>query len=140
MAFTSGITGPLIGGLNRSPLAGGAPLPDALRSRWFSFSQPDQDALNAAIEVWDGPVSYFGKDGMGFIYGLSVLPHAVGRAKPWKVKYLRRSLSGHTPRTVDKAYWKSVSYPIKVYSYRYISWKKTIVNFAAFLGRFYARI
>jgi len=130
---------PLIGGLDRSVLSG-TPLPKELRNRWFPFGKTDQDVLNAAVEVWEGPVSFLGKEGMGFKPGFSsILPHALGEIKPWKNNFLWKSLAGNIPREVDKKYWNSVSYPIKVYSGRYIFWKRIMLNIASFIGRFYTR-
>jgi hypothetical protein len=133
------LMGPLIGGLDRSSLKGSIPKPAVLQNKFFAFEKTDQDALNATVEAWNGPISYIGKEGMGFKPGNLMLPHAIGRAKPWKTKYFRKSIFGVTPRVVDKVYWKSVSYPIKVYPDRYIAWKKTELALAAFIGRFYSR-
>jgi hypothetical protein len=129
---------PLIGGLDRTVIEGRNLLPEALTNDFFPFAKVDQDVLNATIEAWDGPVSYIGKEGMGFGPGKLILPHAVGRAKPWRVKFLKRSLSGIIPRAVDKRYWKSVSYPIKPYSNRYIYWKNLTLKLASLIGRFYS--
>jgi len=132
---------PEIGGLSRSIL-NGHQISTELKgqfNRLAPFGKTDQDALNATVEAWDGPVSYFGKEGMAFSPGLSIAPHAVGRAKPWKIKYLRRALLGYPPRVVDKAYWRSVSNPIKVYSDRQVYLKKKVLGLASLIGRFYAR-
>ncbi|HEY4325598.1 MAG TPA: hypothetical protein VGN20_16500 [Mucilaginibacter sp.] len=132
---------PVIGGLNRSVI-GGKKVPVELKSqftRFAPFAKTDQDALNAAVEAWDGPISYLDKTAMGFTQGVTIMPHSVGTKKPWQMKFLSRMLSGNQPRLVDKSYWKSVYSPIKVYPKSYVIWKLATINCASFIGRFYSK-
>ena len=127
-----------IGGLNRSSLTG-VPLPKNAQGPLSPFSKTDQDALNAAIEAWDGNISFIGKEGMGFKSGEALMPHALGNPKPWQGKPLSQMLTGHPPRLVDKKYWSYVNIPIITHSAGLIRRKKISLAFAALIGRFYRR-
>ncbi|RDC66090.1 hypothetical protein [Adhaeribacter pallidiroseus] len=127
-----------IGGLSRSslsgiPLLGNASNPNA------PFSKTDQDALNAAVEVWNGNVSFIGKEGMAFHPGISIMSHALGLPKPWQWKPFLQILAGLPPRLVDKQYWDSVNKPIQTYSSWMIRLRKLFILLASFIGRFYRR-
>jgi len=99
----------------------------------------DQDGLNITAMCCESPLCEVGPQEMDFLHGGYIMSHAVGRDKPWRNKFIRASLSGNRPRSVDKFFWKSVSYPIQLYSKRHIAWKKRSLNFASFIGRFYGR-
>jgi hypothetical protein len=131
-----------IGGLNRSAIVGGSPLPlkDAV-GPFVPFGKTDQDALNAAIETWAGVFSFLGKEGMGFGpgSGAPLMPHSLGQPKPWTRKYLKSSMQGRTPGLCDKAFWSNVEVPIKLYSTAYTKLKKTSILSSSFIGRFYKK-
>jgi hypothetical protein len=129
---------PSIGGLNQSVLKSQGQ-PEAFKGRFAPFVKTDQDVLNATVEAWDGPVSYVGKSAMGFDSGVTIVPHAVGGLKPWNVNYFKRILIGRSPRYVDKLYWQFANRPIKLYPAPYILWKRFIIIFISFIGRFYSR-
>lgn len=105
----------------------------------YYFSKTDQDALNAAIEAWDGDTSFVGKEGMGFRSGSALLPHAVGESKPWNRNALKMALQGSPPRRIDHCFWRSVKGPIVLYSSLYQIRKHTAHKIAALIGRFYKR-
>ena len=69
------------------------------------FSKSDQDALNATIEAYQGTISFFGKEGMGFRSGHISMFHALGENKPWNTNHLLRALNGKSPRSLDSVYW-----------------------------------
>lgn len=129
---------PAIGGLNRSSLAG-LPLPEEAQGFFAPFSKTDQDALNATIEAWNGPVSFVGKEGMGFKLGTVVIPHALGQPKPWNTNYLLQALKGHPPRVVDRAYWNYSKGVVNTHSPFWVWLQKLLIKIAAFIGRFYRR-
>lgn len=128
-----------IGGLRNSQFGhsnGGTP---KLSDPNYMFSKTDQDALNASLEAWDGEVSFVGKEGMGFIKGASVLPHAIGKAKPWSRSPLWMSLSGFPPRTIDHSYVKNVRGHICAHSKSYYYKRIIELRLAGLIGRFYKR-
>ena len=128
-----------IGGLNRCSISERLPLPENAHGTFFPFSKTDQDALNAAIEAWDGEISFFGKEGMAFKSGEPLMPHALGNPKPWQSNPLLQILNGYPPRLVDKKYWSYVSRPITTHSSGFIRRRKFSIAFAALIGRFYRR-
>lgn len=87
------------------------------------FDRSDQDALNAALETWDGHVSVIGQEAMAFKAGAALMPHAIGVGKPWQRNYLRGALRGNAPRLADKAFWAHVKTPISPYP-----WLRRIVK------------
>jgi hypothetical protein len=104
------------------------------------FRQPDQDALNAALEALpDIPVSFLGPQAMGFQTGHAVLPHALGWAKPWRRHYLREALRGLPPQAVDKDFWHLAAGPLQPFSSRHVSSQRMQVRISAALGRFIRR-
>jgi hypothetical protein len=72
------------------------------------FSALDQDALNVAIMATNIPISVIGPEGMDFRPGGYVMSHAIGPAKPWDGKFLRRALAGRAPSTADRSFVKHV--------------------------------
>ena len=128
-----------IGGLNRSAFKNSDQLEKHLSGDYAPFSNTDQDALNAAIEVYNGNISYTGKAAMSFSNGLSLMPHALGYAKPWRVNPLIKWLKGDKPRRVDKEFWNIVDSPIKVFTSAKVVRMKFLIKILAFLGRFYGK-
>jgi hypothetical protein len=101
------------------------------------FDKSDQDALNATIEAYNGTISYFGKEGMGFGPGTAMMFHALGNNKPWNVNFLQRALQGRSPRPVDEWYWHYAVDPILAHSKGEKSNKLKAIKISKFLGRFY---
>ncbi|MFT3932627.1 MAG: hypothetical protein QM726_03345 [Chitinophagaceae bacterium] len=128
-----------IGGLNRSPFNGVGLLAEKDRGDYAPFSRTDQDALNAAVEAWQGVVSILGKPGMAFAQGTALIPHAVGAPKPWQWRPLKQALAGFTPRLADREYWKYAGGPLKIETTKKIRRRSTSLKLAGFIGRFYRR-
>lgn len=128
-----------IGGLNRSAFENSDQLPEQVSGDYAPFGKTDQDALNAAIEVYNGNVSYTDKAAMSFDNGLALMPHALGYAKPWSINPLVEWLKGNKPRRVEKEFWNIIDSPIKVYSSAKVVGMKLLVKISAFLGRFYGK-
>ena len=128
-----------IGGLHKAYIVGKHRLAEEQLGSYFPFNKTDQDALNVAIGAWDGVVSFVGKEGMAFKPGSELMFHALGSPKPWSIKFSKNALFGTRPRRVDKEYWQSVAYPIRLYPNWYLTWKKFTLNVASFIGRFYGK-
>jgi hypothetical protein len=126
-----------IGSLAAAKVGAGQPF----RSKGFAdcFDCSDQDALNAAIEACDEPVSVIGQEAMGFKPGTALLPHALGAGKPWQRLFLREALRGVSPRLADRAFWANVSAPIEIHRPLQVSLKRAELAAASALGRFMRR-
>jgi hypothetical protein len=104
------------------------------------FRQPDQDVLNAALEACpDIPVSFLGKQAMGFDAGTPQLPHATGGRKPWTRRFLREALQGRAPARVDKYFWQFADGPLQPFDASCIRATRWRVTVASALGRFIRR-
>ena len=123
-----------IGGLGNSFLS---ILPNSLP--FAPFSIPDQDAMNATVEAWDGPVSFVDKAGMAFIPGSSLMSHAIGKGKPWVRKPFANIMGGNVPRQADRDYWRSANGPIISQPMGLIRRRQLAIQVAALVGRFYSR-
>ncbi len=106
--------------------------------RWLPFMTPDQDALNLALMLWQGPVTTLGPDVMGFA-AFGELPHAIGSSKPWRRRYLIEALHAKPPRYVDKVYWHYIDKPLSAASLPLIQMKRLGIRLASLLGRFYSQ-
>lgn len=129
---------PEIGGLQCSSLTG-TPLPPEARGPYAPFGKTDQDALNIAVEAWEGQVNFVGKEGMAFIHGAPMLPHALGQPKPWHIKPLTQALSGRPIRRVDADYWHFANGMIISQRSILIKQRKLGLKIASFISRFYYR-
>jgi hypothetical protein len=101
------------------------------------FDKSDQDALNAAIEVYNGNISFLGLESMGFKSGEHLMLHALGSPKPWNTNLLLRALNGRPPRIVDEYYWKKPHHPILAHTRIHITIKKISLYLSKMIGRFY---
>jgi len=131
--------GGLLGGRDVVGINGGQTLP-GLYGFADCFSKTDQDALNAILEASpEIPVSFLGREAMGFRHGQSPLPHALGNPKPWNRQYIRMALSGVPPVKVDKVYWNHAEGPIQPFTPAHIFYIRTQLAICAALGRFIRR-
>jgi len=103
------------------------------------FSKTDQDAMNAAVEVYNGNISFAGKEAMGFENGLITIPHALGAAKPWSISPFRLFFKGIKPRMVDKLFWNQASGPLQPFTGKKIKIMKFQLLIWSFLVRFYSK-
>ena len=129
----------VIGGAEFAGIPGGQPV--GIRSGLFDcFGKTDQDALNAAIEAaMEIPVSFLGRQAMGFEAGAPFLPHALGPLKPWRNRLIRNALRGLGCPTADRQFWRFVESPIRLYSNAVIRRRRLQVRVAAALARFIRR-
>jgi hypothetical protein len=109
------------------------------KGRWEIIELPDQDTLNIAVTAWEGNLSTFGPDLMGFAPGICYLPHALGDHKPWKRGFIRMGLAGCPPRPVDKAFWRHAARPVVLFSTFSSLFKRLTLLVGAAIGRFYTR-
>lgn len=107
--------------------------------RGYIFYKHDQDTLNIAAMCCDSPISEMGPDGMDFVHGGFTMSHAVGSPKPWKNNFTLSAITGRPPSIADKAYWQSVSGPIKPYHSTQVRVRKMSILVASFISRFYRR-
>jgi hypothetical protein len=113
----------------------------AYRSTGFAdcFDRTDQDALNAAVEAWIGPVSVIGQEAMAFKPGAALVPHALGSGKPWQRNYFLHAMRGRSPRLADKAFWANALAPVAAYRGWHVALKRLEITLAAAIGRFLRR-
>lgn len=129
-----------IGGLEKSSITAHSQLSDEISVLYSPFGATDQDALNATIEACDFEVSYMHKEAMSLDKGSPVLmPHALGSPKPWNYYPFQSCIRGKAPRFVDKQFWSSVEYPIKVYPKSKIFYMKFSIKVVSFINRFYSK-
>ncbi len=131
---------PVIGGLEHSNVSGGlSKLASAELENYAPFKYCDQDAFNAALEAWNGNISYLGKEGMNFEIGVIKMSHAIGKVKPWNKSFALYFINGRPPTRADREYWKNMKFPLKAYSKEYVNLKNLAIKISRFLGRFYSR-
>jgi hypothetical protein len=126
-----------IGGLDQVKLDGGTSA--RMRDPFFCFNVHDQDALNATLEACaDTPVSILGREAMGFMPGLRVLPHALGPRKPWRRNYLFEALSGRPPGPADDAFWRHASGPVSTWPSGLSGRRRRQLRVARLISRFFS--
>ena len=132
--------GPAIGGLENSIFSNNKHKSTIPQMKGFHiFDKSDQDALNATCEIYEGNLSFIGKEGMNFNknYG-GFMFHAIGSPKPWKTKYLVNALlKANKPRALDKLYWNNAFYPLKSHSRFEIIKAQFSIWVSKFITRFY---
>jgi hypothetical protein len=102
-----------IGGLNRSLFKHNAMAPEKLHYS-YPFSRCDQDAFNAALEAYDGEISFLGQEGMGFKPAHSAMLHAIGPHKPWSYPILKSIFQGRRVPDVYFGFWNNATYPLPI--------------------------
>jgi hypothetical protein len=117
------VAGFAVGGLENSA-TGRRAKGDPHKSFADPFSNPDQDALNAACEATEGVVSVMNKNAMGWGLGHCVAAHAIGYEKPWSKIFLKHSLRGMAPGIADKLYWRAEQAPLRSHSVGLVQWKR----------------
>lgn len=87
-----------------------------LGDRTLPFCIPDQDCMNVAAMACESPISYMGRDAMGFTDGITVMVHPVGKPKPWEKNQLWAALRfGHSPNHDDRTFLAHAGSPISAY-------------------------
>jgi hypothetical protein len=129
---------PIVGNLTNA-LFLGQQVSSEIDPGYHPFSIIDQDVLNASIEASDLKFSLIGKEGMGFKYGNCMMAHAISNPKPWNWPFFKMILKARAPTLAIKCYWYNVDGLIKPYNRFIIFYKKSLLLFASFIGRFYSR-
>ena len=68
----------------------------------------NQDSLNLAAMITEQPISPIGPEAMGFIYGMRLMHHPIGR-KPWNRKFVPEFFQGKPPREADLIFWEYIN-------------------------------
>ena len=105
----------------------------------YRFWFPDQDALNIALMRETTEISMAGRDAMAFEHGTHYMFHAVGGPKPWRKRFITEAMKGRSPSKADKAYWRTVETPIRLYSHQMVSARLFAISIGAGLGRLFGR-
>jgi hypothetical protein len=109
----------------------------ALADRSLPFAVADQDALNAALSEWRGPISAVGPDGMDFrpSGGGYIMSHAIGVPKPWQTQMTWQALKGRRPTRASLAFLAHAQRPIALYPRWLLEIKKLDALAARAIGR-----
>jgi hypothetical protein len=128
-----------LGGADVAGISGGRTLKEAYGFA-DCFRMTDQDTLNAAMEACpDIPISFLGKQAMGFDAGAPMLPHATGPRKPWTRRFIREALTGRAPARVDKFFWQFADGPLQPFSSSHLTLTRWRVLIASGIGRLIRR-
>ena len=66
--------------------------------------------------IYEKSIVTLGPDAMGFVEGgVRLIPHAIGKNKPWRRRYILDAIKGKPVRLVDIIFWKYSCYPCPVY-------------------------
>lgn len=101
------------------------------------FHSTDQDAMNFALMAHEAPLNTAGADAMDFLDGGYYFSHAIGGAKPWLGRHVRRALKGRPPSPATKAYYRYANHPIQLYSPLQFKLRRLSLGLASAIGRFY---
>jgi hypothetical protein len=103
------------------------------------FHSTDQDAMNYALMAHEAPLNTAGADAMDFLDGGYYFSHAIGGAKPWLGRHVRRALKGRPPSRATKAYYRYANHPIRLYSPMQFALRRMSLGLASAIGRFYRK-
>jgi hypothetical protein len=104
------------------------------------FHSTDEDALNVALTLSDVHLNACGPEAMDFAPGGHHLSHAVGAAKPWQGRHLRRALRGQPPTVASCWYYRFAEGPLSPFSALRLARRRFSLALALALGRLYQRI
>ena len=118
------------------------PGPDGRRvwlRRLLSVDRPGHAQCRAGGGRTKIPLSFLGRQAMGFDAGTPFFSHSVGPVKPWSRGYLRDAMGGKPPVRVDKIFWNAADGPLEPFSVRHLATTRWRITFAAALGRLMRR-
>ena len=101
------------------------------------FGNTDQNALNAAVEAWEGKTSIVGQEGMAFKSGTNLVTHVTSKRKPWARKTFVRMMAGELPRLADREFCDAANGPVISQPVVKIRRLKIAIQIAALVERFY---
>ncbi len=131
------VMGRYIGGLDKSSISKGIPLPKEFEGIYSPFGKTDQDALNIAVEAWNGSLALRGKEAMLGAGGM--MPHAIGSKKPWNMNPLSYAWSGRSLTYVDRLYLENANGIITSVKPFKIRFTKLTASISIFINRFYKK-
>ena len=104
--------------------------------RWNSIFSPNQDTLNIALMLFDKSIVTLGPDAMGFVEGgVRLLPHAIGKNKPWRRNFISDAFRGKPVRLVDTLFWRYASYPCPAFKKNKCGYKKFELKTSKLISR-----
>lgn len=103
------------------------------------FYATDQDGLNCAAMLHEEVLSIANQDAMDFGRFGTIMSHALGGFKPWKMNYIKGALSGRRAGIAQKLYWQHVMEPIPLYSKAKVKRMQFWIKLASFISNFYSR-
>jgi hypothetical protein len=128
----------IIGDLGAAKIEGGKKITQ--NGFAMCFDSSDQDALNATVEMCDGMhYSILPQSAMAFAHGATILPHALGPAKPWRKNYLREMLIARRPGPPDHAFWANVDGPLRSTGAARIRMTRLSLGVSSAVARFYRK-
>jgi hypothetical protein len=111
-----------------------------MRPRDQLFSTPDQDALNAALEIDAIPINSAPRSAMGFsAAGPLLLAHAIGEVKPWRYSPLSLALDGRSVSLAHRAFYNYAGAPFPALSRAQLRRVRRQMKLASAITRFYHR-
>ena len=99
------------------------------------FHSTDEDALNFALTLCSTPLNTAGPEAMDFVPGGNYLSHAVGAAKPWQGRHIRRALLGKPPSVASQWFYRFAAGPLEPFSHVVLARRRLSMTLAAALGR-----
>lgn len=84
-----------------------------MAERWRAITG-DQDLLAAALQCFDGRVSWSGPEAMGFTGYYFILSHAIESPKPWGKSFATQALRGNKPTEAARLWLKHSKSPINL--------------------------
>ena len=99
------------------------------------FHSTDEDALNFSLTLCLTFVNAAGPEAMDFIPGGNRLSHAVGDAKPWQGRHVRRALVGKAPSVASPWFYRFADGPLTPFSQAMLLRRRLSMILATALGR-----
>ncbi|QNI97118.1 hypothetical protein SynRS9902_01225 [Synechococcus sp. RS9902] len=104
--------------------------------RWNSIFSPNQDTLNMALMLFEKSIVTLGPDAMGFVEGgVRLIPHAIGKNKPWRRNFIADAFKGKPVRLVDILFWRYANYPCPAFKKGKCSYKRIELKLSKLISR-----
>jgi hypothetical protein len=103
------------------------------------FYATEQDALNCATMLHENKVAIANRSAMDFGRFGTIMSHAIGGHKPWKMNYIKEALDGRRAGIAHKLYWNHVLQPIQLYTDRQVRQMQRRIKLASLISNFYSR-
>ena len=90
-----------------------------------------------ALMLFEKPIVTLGPDAMDFVEGgVRLLPHAIGKNKPWRRQFLAEAFMGKQARLVDILFWKYANYPCPAFNKFTNEFKRIEIEISKMVSRF----